>query len=170
MTARISAKPPPEAISQREARSLGLSEFLSMSICRKGTCDTFMRTTSTLECVACREKDAPKREAQRLKAAEERAKARARAAAVKKREAEQTAKDAQRNAAAAVRDAKKRKAEAARRKAWGQAQKAARVSPQVAPAVPDDLDEAEDLDLPPWASSGPPMSATGGCVDAPPWA
>lgn len=175
----VSARPPPEAITKREARKLGLPQFLSMSICRRAGCNTFVRVTSSLACVACLGRDAPKREAQRLKAekkaAEERAKARARAAAVKKREAEQAQKEAlkaaQKAATAKAREGKRRKEQAAQRKAEKQAQREAEKGLEAVPAVQvDDLDEVDDLDLPPWASSGPPMRATGVNLDAPPWA
>lgn len=151
----VKATPPPGALTRKEARDRGLVEFLSQAICRRVGCNTFTREVRTLQCVACREKDAPKEAAKAEKArALARAKTasdRARAAAARKRQAAKALKDSQKDAARKTRsDARelaRRQAAAAKAKATREANRA---RAQEGPQEPALALNAAALHLPPW--------------------
>jgi len=154
----VKATPPAGAITRKEAQAQGLAEFLSMSICRKAGCDTFVREArSPWRCVACRDREAPKVAAQAEKARElaqaRAAKARKAAAAERKR---QEARDLKEAAKAAARKARQEARELASRQAAAKKAAATRAANK-AQAKAQELAQkyaqaliGQALDIPPW--------------------
>lgn len=158
----VRATPPPGAMTHRQAKALGVLEFLSMAICRKGPCDTFVRVTRNLQCVACKVREAPKAAAKlqrdRIKAKEAAAKARAAAAKSKAREVARDLKDSQKAAARAAqakaREATKRTTASEKAKTTRAANKAAAAGTQEQAQEALQRPGTGAPHLPPWMDAG----------------
>ncbi len=119
----VKTTPPPGSMTQKQARAQGLTTFLSMTICRKGGCDTFHRYTAGFGCMACKARQDARREA--TKEAREAATSRRRSQAQIKAWARRRAEERALGAAQAKRQAAQAKAAATRA-----ANKAARLQQQ----------------------------------------